>query len=432
MRDRAADGQHACGRRRRCRSSVCGVVRPPPRRPSPRRGVAHRRRRRGWRPRRRTGHEDPTFLRRRSAVGRRCSASDGVGLRNRLLASARAYRQRRRPAHRGHRVHDGRDIHFAPGAYRPAERSGMWLLGHELTHVVQQTGATAMPDNDLGVHRHFGSCINRHASKEHYMLGSMTPAQIRSIADAKASVEAAKGTGVVKAFKNLVSGPDRPPPAALAEALQSVQEQLTGLDKWRTVTGPDEPDPDNDRQGQHRVQPHVGRPARHGPVQRRRTGVHRRRAQRAPRLLRLLRRPQGGRSLGGVQDVPGHPARDVHLPEDSWRRSCSAGNTTTTRRPRRSPESRRTTSACRMPPCRSSATTPPTCCRPRRCSRAARARPGLDASIGAEATLGSERLPLPARVVAALARSPHASPRPDRRLDDAAGAGDRTPTRPSG
>ena len=137
----------------------------------------------------------------------------------------------------------GHDIHFAPGAYRPADRSGMWLLSHELTHVVQQTGATAMPDNDLGVHRHFGSCINRHASKEHYMLGSMTPAQIRAIADAKENVEVTAGKGVVKSFKNLVSGPNRPPPAALAEALQSVQEQLTGLTKWRTVAGPADPDP---------------------------------------------------------------------------------------------------------------------------------------------------------------------------------------------
>ncbi|HEX8107869.1 MAG TPA: DUF4157 domain-containing protein [Kofleriaceae bacterium] len=32
----------------------------------------------------------------------------------------------------------GEDIHFAPGLYDPASRGGVELLGHELTHVVQQ------------------------------------------------------------------------------------------------------------------------------------------------------------------------------------------------------------------------------------------------------------------------------------------------------
>jgi hypothetical protein len=34
----------------------------------------------------------------------------------------------------------GTDIHFAPGAYQPAARSGRHLLAHELAHVVQQGG----------------------------------------------------------------------------------------------------------------------------------------------------------------------------------------------------------------------------------------------------------------------------------------------------
>ncbi len=32
----------------------------------------------------------------------------------------------------------GSDIHFAPGTYNPSSSSGQKLLGHELTHVVQQ------------------------------------------------------------------------------------------------------------------------------------------------------------------------------------------------------------------------------------------------------------------------------------------------------
>lgn len=37
---------------------------------------------------------------------------------------------------------EGRDIHFARGRYAPGTEPGDWLIGHELAHVVQQTGAT--------------------------------------------------------------------------------------------------------------------------------------------------------------------------------------------------------------------------------------------------------------------------------------------------
>ena len=40
----------------------------------------------------------------------------------------------------------GKDIHFAPGEYQPGSRSGQELIGHELTHVVQQqAGRVAIP-----------------------------------------------------------------------------------------------------------------------------------------------------------------------------------------------------------------------------------------------------------------------------------------------
>ena len=123
----------------------------------------------------------------------------------------------------------GADIHFGPGEYHPDDHSGQWLLAHELTHVVQQTGAGVALDS--GVHRHFGSCIQRHASKEHYMLGSMTPAQIKSIADAKGKVDAAVAAS--SGFMNLFNSMKMPPKKDLDEGLQSVQEQLVGLDNWR-------------------------------------------------------------------------------------------------------------------------------------------------------------------------------------------------------
>ncbi len=40
----------------------------------------------------------------------------------------------------------GTDLHFAPGRYSPSTRSGQELIGHELTHVVQQqAGRVAVP-----------------------------------------------------------------------------------------------------------------------------------------------------------------------------------------------------------------------------------------------------------------------------------------------
>ncbi|MGG6268099.1 DUF4157 domain-containing protein [Leptolyngbya sp. AN03gr2] len=46
----------------------------------------------------------------------------------------------------------GNRIHFAPGQYNPDSSSGQALLGHELTHVVQQrAGRVPLPDNTGGL-----------------------------------------------------------------------------------------------------------------------------------------------------------------------------------------------------------------------------------------------------------------------------------------
>lgn len=55
----------------------------------------------------------------------------------------------------------GSDIHFAPGTYNPGSSSGQKLLGHELTHVVQQragrvrapAGAKIPINSDRGLER---------------------------------------------------------------------------------------------------------------------------------------------------------------------------------------------------------------------------------------------------------------------------------------
>ena len=44
----------------------------------------------------------------------------------------------------------GSDIHFAPGQFSPQSSSGKSLLGHELTHVVQQQEGRVTPTTEVG------------------------------------------------------------------------------------------------------------------------------------------------------------------------------------------------------------------------------------------------------------------------------------------
>jgi hypothetical protein len=48
-----------------------------------------------------------------------------------------------------HAYAQGRDIHFAPGKYDPESQSGQELLGHELTHVVQQRQGEVKPTTQV-------------------------------------------------------------------------------------------------------------------------------------------------------------------------------------------------------------------------------------------------------------------------------------------
>ncbi len=44
----------------------------------------------------------------------------------------------------------GTDIHFAPGQFKPDTAAGQQLLGHELTHVVQQAEGRVQPTTEIG------------------------------------------------------------------------------------------------------------------------------------------------------------------------------------------------------------------------------------------------------------------------------------------
>lgn len=56
----------------------------------------------------------------------------------------------------------GTDIHFAPGQFKPDTSAGQQLLGHELTHVIQQAEGRVQPTTEIA-----GMSVNDDVSLEH-------------------------------------------------------------------------------------------------------------------------------------------------------------------------------------------------------------------------------------------------------------------------
>lgn len=91
---------------------------------------------------------------------------------------------------RAHAFTRGQHIAFAPGKFDPGSAAGRWLLAHELTHTIQQTGGVrrkadapdirARPDGDL--------VVQRHSTHEHYLLGTMKPDELASLPFLRAEV----------------------------------------------------------------------------------------------------------------------------------------------------------------------------------------------------------------------------------------------------
>ena len=52
--------------------------------------------------------------------------------------------------------------HFAPGQFKPDTSAGQQLLGHELTHVIQQAEGRVQPTTEVG-----GMAVNDDLSLEH-------------------------------------------------------------------------------------------------------------------------------------------------------------------------------------------------------------------------------------------------------------------------
>jgi hypothetical protein len=112
----------------------------------------------------------------------------------------------------------GSDIYFAPGAFNPHTRAGLWLLAHEVAHVVQQSAGAVSAPGSLSAHPVapagtpderaadaaadafiggrsfvFGARshrlafgrprpVQRYMSWEHALLGDLAPAEIQALA----------------------------------------------------------------------------------------------------------------------------------------------------------------------------------------------------------------------------------------------------------
>ncbi|MGF9906775.1 DUF4157 domain-containing protein [Brevibacillus porteri] len=84
----------------------------------------------------------------------------------------------------------GNDIHFAPGTYQPETQSGQQLLGHELTHVVQQRQGRVkanVPDSSLPINDDPALEAEADRYGSHAAAGTMTDG---TGADAAGSVSA--------------------------------------------------------------------------------------------------------------------------------------------------------------------------------------------------------------------------------------------------
>ena len=95
--------------------------------------------------------------------------------------------------------------------------------------------------------------MRRHSSKEHFILGTLTPAQIREMAVAKDDAAVAKGTGVLNKVGRMFG--QATPTAntqAVQNALQTIAATAAGAQPWRGVT--DARRRPAGEEGQHRVQ----------------------------------------------------------------------------------------------------------------------------------------------------------------------------------
>lgn len=91
---------------------------------------------------------------------------------------------------RAHAFTRGQHIAFAPGKFDPGSASGRWLLAHELTHTIQQTGGIRRKADapEIRARPDAGPVVQRHSTHEHYLLGTMKPQELSSLPFLRAEV----------------------------------------------------------------------------------------------------------------------------------------------------------------------------------------------------------------------------------------------------
>ena len=123
--------------------------------------------------------------------------SDEIAAKSALVMKARAFTV-------------GRDVVFGEGQYSPQTRDGQRLLGHELTHVMQQSGVVGLGVNKLvRLHRgpeHFlqraTDCSLEHIEKECNTAG----ARCASIQESYCNKKYPKTEDIEELYKNAVKG----------------------------------------------------------------------------------------------------------------------------------------------------------------------------------------------------------------------------------
>jgi hypothetical protein len=156
----------------------------------------------------------------------------------------------------------GSHIYFADGAFRPHTRAGLWLLAHEVAHVVQQSASLAylagpgsalpvappwtaeefaadaaanafmaarphafdVPGGRIAARRR--SAVQRYMAWEHSLLGDVAPAEIQAITAGGQARRPRDGTESVIAYCDLLEELGRDPRGVAEERLRAAHPGL--------------------------------------------------------------------------------------------------------------------------------------------------------------------------------------------------------------
>jgi Domain of unknown function (DUF4157) len=127
-------------------------------------------------------------------------------------------------SHQAHAFAYGNDLYFRDGAYDPSSRQGMHTLAHELTHVVQQSGAINS-NNRASSHPNDRSEIEAETAARDVMMGGSANVQMGSVGQTQVSrmdEEEAKRSELIAAAMSSLPPTMDPPPASIDPLLKPI------------------------------------------------------------------------------------------------------------------------------------------------------------------------------------------------------------------